>query len=308
MSLFKNFSFDKIKNGLERTKEKLTSRIIEILTGKAKIDDDLLENLEEILISSDVGAETTEKILENLKRQLKNENNRSSEIVIKNLKLILEELIIEDSKNFVLTKLPYVILIVGVNGVGKTTTIGKLAYNYKNINKKVLVVAGDTFRAAANQQLEIWAKRANVEIFQKLNNSDPSSVIFDALNKSKNEKFDIVLIDTAGRLHNKNNLMSELNKIYRVIEKVLNRTPDETLLVLDANTGQNAISQVKEFIQILPLSGLVVTKLDGTAKGGIIINLCQKFNLPVRYIGVGENISDLLEFNKKVFVEALFDK
>lgn len=306
MSLFKNFSLEKIKKGLEKTKEKFVNKISETLTGKAKIDTETVESLEEILISADIGAETTDIIIENLKKELKNDSDRSTENILNLLKKNLSEILI-DSKFDLSDKKPYVILIIGVNGVGKTTSIGKIANNFKNLGKNVLIVAADTFRAAANEQLEIWSKRAGVEIFQGNKNSDPSSVVFDALNKSLNENFDIVLIDTAGRLHNKVNLMNELGKIDRIIQKVLNKKQDETLIVIDANTGQNAVSQVQEFSKILSLSGIIVTKLDGTAKGGIIFNLCQKFKIPVKFIGVGEGIDDLQEFNKIDFINSLFE-
>lgn len=306
MSLFKNFSLEKIKKGLEKTKEKFVNKISETLTGKAKIDIETIEKLEEILITADIGAETTEIIIENLKKELKNEHDRSSENILKLLKNNLSEVLIDGRIDNISYK-PYVILIIGVNGVGKTTSIGKIANNFKNLGKKVLIVAADTFRAAANEQLEIWSKRAGVEIYQGNKNSDPSSVVFDALNKSLKEDFDIVLIDTAGRLHNKVNLMNELGKIDRIIYKVLNKKQDETLIVIDANNGQNAIIQVQEFSKILTLSGIIVTKLDGTAKGGIIFNLCQKFKIPVKFIGVGEGIDDLQEFNKIDFINSLFE-
>ncbi len=306
MSLFKNFSLDKIKKGLEKTKEKFVNKISETLTGKAKIDIETLENLEEILISADIGAETTEAIIDNLSKELKNESNRTTENILKLLKTNLSNILIDGKLNLTNNK-PYVILIIGVNGVGKTTSIGKIANNFKNLGKKVLIVAADTFRAAANEQLEIWSKRAGVEIFQGNKKSDPASVVFQALELSIKENYDIVLIDTAGRLHNKINLMSELGKIERIINKVLNKKPDETLIVIDANNGQNAIVQVQEFSKILSISGLIITKLDGTAKGGIIFNLCQKFKIPVKFVGVGEGIDDLQEFDKMEFINALFE-
>lgn len=308
MSLFKNFSLDKIKKGLEKTKEKFVNKISETLTGKANIDIETIESLEEILISADIGAEASEKIIENLKKELKNHSDRSSEAIIKILKSQLSELLIDGKVETNFKKTPYIILIIGVNGVGKTTTIGKIANNYKNLGKRVLIVAADTFRAAANEQLEIWAKRADVEIFQGNKNSDPSSVVFQALSKALNDNTEVVLIDTAGRLHNKSNLMNELGKINRVIEKVITTPPDETLIVIDANTGQNAISQVQEFSKIVPLTGIVITKLDGTAKGGIIFNVSQKFNIPIKFIGVGEGIDDLQEFNKNDFISAIFQQ
>ncbi len=307
MSLFKNFRLDKIKKGLEKTKEKFVNKINETITGKATIDFETLESLEEILISADIGAETTDIIIENLRKELKKDSDRSSENILNLLKSNLKDILINgkiDTSN----QKPYVIFIVGVNGVGKTTSVGKIANNFKNLNKNVMVVAADTFRAAANEQLEIWSKKAGVEIYQGTNNSDPSSVVYDALVKSKKDNFDIVIIDTAGRLHNKVNLMNELGKINRIINKVLNKNADETMIVIDANNGQNALYQVDEFSKICEISGLIVTKLDGTAKGGIIFNLCQKFRIPVKFIGVGEGIDDLQEFNKEEFVNALFEK
>jgi len=306
MSIFKNFNLDKIKKGLEKTKEKFVNKITETLTGRANIDLTTLDNLEEILISADIGVEAADRIIENLKKELKNHTDRSPENLIKILKNQLYDTLIDGKLETNFNKIPYVILIIGVNGVGKTTTIGKIANNYKNLDKNVLIVAADTFRAAANEQLEIWAKRAGVEIFQGNKNSDPSSVVFQALTKAIENKIDVVLIDTAGRFHNKTNLMNELAKINRVIEKVINKNPDEILIVIDANTGQNANIQVQEFSKITNLTGIIVTKLDGTAKGGIIFNLCQKFKIPIKFIGVGEGIDDLQEFNKKDFISVIF--
>lgn len=307
MSFFKNFNLDKIKNGLAKTKDKFVNKITATLSGKAIIDFETIDKIEEILITSDIGIEATENIIENLKKELKKDTDRSPENFIRVLKTQLKDIIIDKKLELNLDKKPYVILIVGVNGVGKTTTIGKLANNFRNIGKKVQIVAADTFRAAANEQLLIWSKRANVQIFQGKENSDPSSVVFDAINHAKKSDVDIVLIDTAGRLHNKTNLMNELGKVNRVIHKALNSYPDEVLIVIDANTGQNAILQVQEFIKIVNLTGVIVTKLDGTAKGGIIFNLSQKFKLPVHYIGLGEGIDDLQEFNKIEFINALFE-
>lgn len=308
MSIFKNFSFNKIKAGLEKTKEKFFNKITETITGKANIDETTLEKIEEILISADVGVESTELIIDNIRKELKKNTDRSTENVIKSMKMTISNLIIEGNLLKDFNDKPYIILLVGVNGVGKTTTIGKLANYYNELGKKVLIVAGDTFRAAANEQLEIWSKRAGVEIFNNNKASDPSSVVYDSLAFALKNTFDVVLIDTAGRLHNKSNLMKELEKINRVINKVTNKNPDETLLVIDANTGQNAILQVQEFSKIMDLTGLIITKIDGTAKGGIIINLCQRFKIPVKLIGVGEGIEDLQEFDKNLFIESLFNK
>jgi fused signal recognition particle receptor len=307
MGIFKNFNIEKIKRGLEKTKNKLFNRISELVSGKAKIDDETLEKIEEILISADIGAEATEFIISNLRKELITEADRSLDNLNKILKKSLSDILLEGSLEKDANKHPYVILIVGVNGVGKTTTIGKIANYYNDLGKKVLIVAADTFRAAANEQLYIWSKRAGVEIFSATKSKDPSAVVFEALEKALKERFDITLIDTAGRLHNKANLMSELAKIHRVAAKVLGKNADEILIVLDANTGQNALSQVQEFSKILPLTGIIVTKLDGTAKGGIIVNLCHKFRIPVKLIGVGEGIDDLQEFEKNTFINSLFE-
>lgn len=308
MSLFKNFNFNKLKEGLSKTRDKIVNSITETVTGKAVIDEVTLDQIEEILLSSDIGFDTTEKIIESVKRNLKSEKDRSGENIIEIVKQALTEVLsIANSNGKELSaKKPYIILIVGVNGVGKTTTIGKLANNYKKIGKKVIVGAADTFRAAANEQLEIWAKRAEVDIIQSLKGTDPSSVVFETVKKSLDENYDIVLIDTAGRLHNKTNLMNELDKIRRVIKKLLPDAPHETLLIVDGNTGQNAILQAEEFSKVTDISGLVITKLDGTAKGGVVFQIVSKQNIPVKFIGVGEGIDDLQEFDSKAFVEAIF--
>ncbi len=309
MSLFKNFNFNKLKEGLTKTREKIFNSITETVTGKAVIDEMTLDQIEEILLGSDIGFDTTEKIIEAVKRNLKSEKDRSGENIIEIVKQELTEVLsITKSNGAELSaEKPYIILIVGVNGVGKTTTIGKLANNYKKIGKKVIVGAADTFRAAANEQLEIWAKRANVDIIQGLKGTDPSSVVFETVKKSIDENYDIVLIDTAGRLHNKTNLMNELDKIRRVIKKLLPDAPHETLLIVDGNTGQNAILQAEEFAKVTNISGLVITKLDGTAKGGVVFQIVAKQNIPVKFIGVGEDIDDLQEFDSKAFVEAIFN-
>lgn len=309
MSLFKNFNFGKLKEGLSKTRDKIVNSISETVTGKAVIDDITLDRIEEILLGSDIGYDTTEKIIESVRRNLKSEKDRSGERTIEIVKEgLIESLELTDSgvKELIDSK-PYVILIVGVNGVGKTTTIGKLANNYKKIGKKVIVAAADTFRAAANEQLDIWAKRADVDIIQSLKGTDPSSVVFETIKKSISENYDVVLIDTAGRLHNKTNLMHELDKIRRVIKKLLPNAPHETLLIVDGNTGQNAIMQAEAFSKVTDISGIVITKLDGTAKGGVVFQIVAKQNIPVRFIGVGEGIDDLQEFNSKAFVEAIFN-
>lgn len=308
MSLFKNFNFNKLKEGLSKTRNKILNSITETVTGKAVIDEVTIEEIESILLSSDIGFETTEKIVEELRRNLKSEKERSNENIIKIVQSQLVESLKKNSST-VKSELdikPYIILIVGVNGVGKTTTIGKLANNYKKIGKKVIVGAADTFRAAANEQLDIWAKRAEVDIIQKNKNADPSSVVFETIDKAVKENYDIVLIDTAGRLHNKTNLMNELEKIKRVIQKFAPNGPNETLLILDGTTGQNAIIQAQEFSKVTNLTGLVITKLDGTAKGGVVFQIASKQKIPVKYIGVGEGIEDLQEFDPESFVQAIF--
>jgi len=308
MSLFKNFNLNKLKEGLNKTREKILNSITETVTGKAVIDEMTLEKIEEILLSSDIGFDTTEKIIESVKRNLKSEKDRSGDKIID---LIKEELtavlsVANSSGKELSINKPYIILIVGVNGVGKTTTIGKLANNYKKIGKKVIVGAADTFRAAANEQLEIWAKRADVDIIQSLKGTDPSSVVFETVKRAIDESYDIVLIDTAGRLQNKTNLMNELDKIRRVIKKLLPDAPHETLLIVDGNTGQNAILQAEEFAKVTDISGLIITKLDGTAKGGVVFQIVAKQNIPVKFIGVGEGLDDLQEFDSKAFIEAIF--
>ncbi len=312
MKLFKNINFDKLKSGLTKTREKVVTRISETISGKAKLDDATLEELEEILISSDIGVETTDRIIENTRIALKSEGDRSTinifaaiqDELVKSLK---EHATVKNEFEEIEKYKPYVILIVGVNGAGKTTTVGKLAYNYSKAGLKVLIGSADTFRAAANEQLEIWAKRAGVEIIQSVSGTDPSSVAFDTIQTAKRENADVVIIDTAGRLHTKNNLMEELKKIKRVMSKVADYAPNETFLVLDGNTGQNVIFQANEFSKFTDLSGLIITKLDGTAKGGAIFQVCSEQNIPIRYIGVGESIEDLQTFDPNEFVNALFE-
>lgn len=309
MSLFKNFNISKLKEGLSKTREKIFNSITETVSGKAIIDDTTIEKIEEILLNSDIGFDATEKIIEAVRKNLKSQKDRTSENIIDIVKKELINILAfpKNDKNEILLQKPYVILIVGVNGVGKTTTIGKLANNYKKIGMKVIVGAADTFRAAANEQLEIWAARANVDINQSTKGTDPSSVVFDTVKKAIDENYNIVLIDTAGRLHNKTNLMNELDKIRRVIKKLIPNAPHETLLILDANTGQNALIQAEEFSKVTDVTGLVITKLDGTAKGGVIFQITSKQNVPVKFIGVGEGIDDLQEFEADKFVEAIFD-
>jgi fused signal recognition particle receptor len=310
MGLFDNINFKKLKDGLAKTRTKLINSITETISGKAVIDDATLEEIEEILLTSDVGFDTTENIIEKTRRSLKSDRDRSSVNIVETVKKELSEVLKNNFKSNGedLTRYkPYVILIVGVNGAGKTTTVGKLAHNFNKAGLKVIVGAADTFRAAANEQLEVWAQRAGVEIYQKGKGSDPSSVAFDTIKKAQEENFDVVLIDTAGRLHNKANLMDELGKIKRVMSKLLPYAPNETLLILDGTTGQNAVLQAEEFKKVTDISGLVITKLDGTAKGGVVFQISSKMNVPVKYIGVGEGIDDLQPFDPDMFVSALFE-
>jgi len=313
MALFDNINFNKLKSGLSKTRNKIVNSINEKITGKAVIDENIIDDIEEILLSSDIGFDTSEKIIENIRVALKSEKDRTQFNIINTVKDELVSAISNgsaDDKNIedeitIISK-PYVILIVGVNGVGKTTTIGKLAYNFRSGGAKVLIGAADTFRAAAGEQLNIWAERAGVDILQKESGSDPSSVAFETVEKAVNENYDFVLIDTAGRLHNKVNLMNELIKIKRAINKVLTNAPHDTFLILDGTVGQNALIQADEFSKVTDISGLIITKLDGTAKGGVVFQICNKQSIPVKFIGVGESIEDLQTFNPKIFVDAIF--
>ncbi len=310
MNLFENINFSKLKDGLSKTRTKIVNSINETITRKAVLDDKTLDEIEEILITSDIGFDTSEKIIEAARERLHREKDRSKINILGSVKKELVEVLDTGNKsngNNIENYKPYVILIVGVNGAGKTTTIGKLAYNYKKAGLRVIVGAADTFRAAANEQLDIWAERAGVEIVHKGKGADPSSVAFDTIQRAVREKYDIVLIDTAGRLHNKVHLMEELNKIKRVSGKVLDYAPNETLLVLDGTTGQNALIQAEEFSKVTDISGLVITKLDGTAKGGVVFQICAKQNIPVKYIGIGEAIDDLQTFDPGLFVSAIFE-
>lgn len=290
--------FDKLKKGLEKTK---------ISLGFTKVDEELLDTLEEELIMADVGLETSEEIIEKLKEKIKKEKVVEPDEVKKEIKSIVLETFNENSSSLNLEGKPAVILMIGVNGAGKTTSIGKIAYKLKNEGKKVIVAAGDTFRAAAVEQLEEWTKRAGVEIVKGQENQDPSSVIFEACKRAKEENADVLICDTAGRLQNKKYLMEELKKMKRVIDRELPESSKETILVLDASTGQNAISQVEAFKDCTGITGLIVTKLDGTSKGGIVIRLVKENKIPVKYIGVGEKIDDMEEFNGEDFVNAIFD-
>lgn len=295
--------------GLRKTKEGLFARIARAITGKTTIDSEVLDNIEETLIGSDVGTATTAKIIDNLQqRVIKNKNLQASEIY----NILKEEISgLMAGSNGVSTPdmpegMPYVIMVVGVNGVGKTTTIGKLANHFKNSGLKVVLGAGDTFRAAAVDQLKIWASRVDVPIVSRGMNADPSAVAFDTVQSAVAQKADVVIIDTAGRLHNKAGLMNELSKIKRVMQKIIPTAPHEVLLVLDASTGQNAVEQCKEFTKATDVTAIALTKLDGTAKGGVVIGISDQFKIPVRYIGVGEKMEDLRLFDKQEFVESLF--
>ncbi|MEZ4723660.1 MAG: signal recognition particle-docking protein FtsY [Candidatus Kapaibacterium sp.] len=304
--------FNRLKEGLEKTRKSFSDRLSNLLKGR-KIDQDLLDEVEEILITSDVGVSTSEKLIEKLKGRVKKENFESAEELYKILKEEILKLIIKSNsedadRNYTVeeSKKPHSIMVIGVNGAGKTTTIGKLAYNYKNAGKSVIIGAADTFRAAANEQLEVWSQRAGVDIVQKSQGSDPSSVAFETMATAIKNGNDVVIIDTAGRLHNKVNLMNELEKMGRVMKKHRDDAPNEVYLVLDGTTGQNALQQAKEFSKVANITGIVLTKLDGTAKGGIVIAIADELKIPVRYIGVGERITDLQPFDAVNYVEALF--
>ncbi len=299
--------FEKLKQGLTRTKEAITGKVNEVFSNFRKVDENLLEELEEALILSDVGADTSMKIVDNLRKRIKLEKIEDSEKVKDALKEEIYKILTEKDNSLNLSTKPAVMLVVGVNGAGKTTSIGKIASNLKAEGKKVLVAAADTFRAAAIEQLEVWTERAGVDIIKRPEGSDPASVVFDAISKTKNENYDVVIIDTAGRLHTKKNLMDELGKMQRIIDRELPDAAKEVLIVLDGTTGQNALIQAKEFSEVTNITGIILTKLDGTAKGGVVIGICSELNVPVKLIGVGEKIEDLQVFNAKEFAKALFD-
>ena len=304
MALFGLFGKTKKENlnkGLEKTKESVFKKLARVVVGKSKVDDEVLDNLEEVLITSDVGVETTVRIIERIEERVQ----RDKYMGVDELNRVLKE---EIAASFELPEngVPYVIMVVGVNGVGKTTTIGKLAYKFKEAGKKVVLGAADTFRAAAVDQLVIWADRVGVPIVKQAMGADPASVAYDTLSKAKADGADVVIIDTAGRLHNKINLMNELTKIKNVMKKVLPEAPNEVLLVLDGSTGQNAYEQAKQFTLATEVNALAITKLDGTAKGGVVIGISDQFKIPVKYIGIGEKIEDLQVFNREEFVDSLF--
>ena len=297
--------FDKLKQGLGKTKNSIDEKINNVFSVFRKVDEELLEELEEVLVMSDIGMETSMKIIDELRTKKKKEKIQDEEDVKKALKEIMKNILdIADSKLNLDTK-PSVILVVGVNGVGKTTSIGKIANNLVKSGKKVIVAAADTFRAAAVEQLEIWAERSGSQIVKKEEGSDPASVVFDAIKQTKEQGADILIVDTAGRLHNKKYLMDELFKIKKVIEKELPDASKEVLLVLDAETGQNAISQVKAFKETTDITGLVLTKLDGTAKGGVVLGIVSENQIPIKFIGVGEQIDDMQVFNAEEFLNAI---
>ena len=315
MGIFGFFSKDKkdkLDKGLEKTKENVFGKLSRAVAGKSKVDEESLDDIEEALITSDIGVETTLKIIEKLEERVASDKYLNTTELNAFLKEEIAELL-EDSyanaEEFVLPDVdcPYVIMVVGVNGVGKTTTIGKLAHQFKQSGKKVVLGAADTFRAAAVDQLVIWSERVGVDIVKQEMGSDPASVCFDTLQSAKANNADVVIIDTAGRLHNKVNLMNELSKIRNVMAKVIPSTPHDVMLVLDASTGQNAIEQAKQFTKATEVDSLALTKLDGTAKGGVVIGISDQFKVPVRYIGVGEGMEDLQVFNKHEFVDSLFN-
>lgn len=316
MGFFSFFTKEKketLDKGLSKTKENIFSKISKTLVGKSTVDDDVLDQLEEILISADVGVATTLKIIARLQERVQRDKYLGTSELNSILKEEIAALLTEhnaderDDFSFETSHKPYVIMVVGVNGVGKTTTIGKLAYQFKQAGKSVMLGASDTFRAAAVDQLTIWSERVGVPIVSQGMNTDPASVAFDTLKSAVAKNIDVVLIDTAGRLHNKVGLMNELSKIKKVMQKVIPDAPHEVLLVLDASTGQNAIEQAKQFTEATDVNALALTKLDGTAKGGVVIGISDQFKVPVRYIGLGEQMTDLQVFNPKAFVDSLFE-
>lgn len=317
MGIFSFFSKKEKKEvldaGLEKTKTGLFSKITRAIAGKSKVDDEVLDNLEDVLITSDVGVDTTLEIIHRIEERVARDKYVSTtelnSILREEITALLTRSGNEDAENFELpaNKRPYVIMVVGVNGVGKTTTIGKLAYQFKQAGKKVYLGAADTFRAAAVEQLCIWGERVGVPVIKQQMGSDPASVAFDAVNSAKANDADVVIIDTAGRLHNKVGLMNELTKIKNVMKKVVPDTPDEVLLVLDGSTGQNAFEQAKQFIKATEVTALAITKLDGTAKGGVVIGISNQLKVPVKYIGLGEKMTDLQPFNSSDFVASLFN-
>ena len=315
MGIFSNKKKEKLDKGLSKTKESVFKKLTRAVVGKTAVDDEVLDNLEEVLITSDVGVDTTLRIIERIEnRVLKDKylgvgelnailKEEIEKLLQENNTIDVDEFLVPETQN----NLPYIIMVVGVNGVGKTTTIGKLAYQFKKAGKSVYIGAADTFRAAAIDQLEVWAKRVNVPLVKQKMGSDPASVAFDTVQAAIKAKADVVLIDTAGRLHNKVNLMNELSKVKKVMQKLNTEAPHEVLLVLDGSTGQNAFEQAKHFTKATEVTSLALTKLDGTAKGGVVIGISDQFKIPVKYIGIGEGIEDLQVFNRSEFVDSLFN-
>lgn len=313
MGIFTKDKKENLDKGLSKTKQSVFQKLTRAVVGKSKVDDEVLDNLEEILIASDVGVNTTLKIIERIEQRVSRDKYTSTSELNQILREEITALLAESSSGETTSwelpegKKPYVVMIVGVNGVGKTTTIGKLAHKYKTNGKKVMIAAADTFRAAAIDQLEIWSQRVDVPLIKQKMGSDPASVAYDALASAKQKDADVVIVDTAGRLHNKVNLMNELAKIKRVMQKIIPDAPHEILLILDGSTGQNAFEQAKQFTNATDITSLAITKLDGTAKGGVVIGVSDQFNIPVKYIGIGEKLEDLQIFNKTEFVDSLFN-
>ena len=310
--LFTKEKKETLDSGLKKSKDSFFNKISKVIVGKSKVDDEVLDNLEEVLISSDVGVKTTLKIIDHIEDRVKKDKFISSDELDTILKEEITKIICnsQDDDDFLSIgdNKPHVILVVGVNGVGKTTSIGKMANHYKSLGLKVMIGAADTFRAAAIDQLEVWSNRVGVELVKQKMGSDPASVSYDTLESAINKNIDVVLIDTAGRLHNKTNLMNELGKIKRVLQKKNVNAPHEVLLVIDGSTGQNAFEQAKQFTSVTEITSLAVTKLDGTAKGGVVLGISDQFNIPIKFIGVGEGIEDLQVFNKIEFVDSFFKK
>ncbi|EPY6470810.1 signal recognition particle-docking protein FtsY [Clostridium sporogenes] len=298
--------FDKLKEGLTKTKDGFTDKISSVLNLAVIIDEDLYEELEEILVTADIGVDTSIKIIDRLRERVKEEKIKDPAEIKPCLKRVILEILGEEKGSITPDTTPKVMLVIGVNGVGKTTSIGKVSAKLKDKGYKVIMAAADTFRAAAIDQLEVWSSRAKVDIIKHQEGSDPGAVVFDAVQAAKSRKADVLICDTAGRLHNKKNLMNELSKINKILEREYGDASKETLLVLDATTGQNAVIQAKEFMSACPIDGIILTKLDGTAKGGVVISIKDQLDIPVKLIGVGEGIDDLQEFNPEEFVEALF--
>ena len=316
MALFGLFKSKKetLDKGLEKTRESVFSKLSRAVVGKSKVDDEVLDNLEEVLVTSDVGVTTTLKIIGRIEERVSKDKfvnaTELNDILREEITLLLEENKAGEVKNFEeeLNRKPYVMMVVGVNGVGKTTTIGKLAHQFSKAGKKVVIGAADTFRAAAIDQLKVWGERANVPVIAQQMGSDPASVAYDTLESAMKTGADVVIIDTAGRLHNKTNLMNELSKIKRVLQKKNIEAPHEVLLVIDGSTGQNAFEQAKQFTNVTEITSLAVTKLDGTAKGGVVLGISDQFKIPIKFIGVGEALDDLQLFNKKEFIDSFFNK